>query len=93
MNPQSDHDGKSKTASPVDSSRYPEPAALSAKVDDGAPTYSEISDRAHQIWLEQGQPADSAEQNWLQAERELQASGTSRRLVEQVRAHAGSVQR
>ena len=86
MNPQGDHDGKSKTASAVDSSRYPEPA------EDGAPTYAEIADRAHQIWLEQGQPADSAEQNWLQAERELQASGTSRRLVEQVRAHAGSVQ-
>ena len=87
MNPQGDHDGKSKTASAVDSSRYPDPA------EDGTPTYAEISDRAHQIWLEQGQPSDSAEQNWLQAERELRASDTTRRVVEQVRAHAGSVQR
>ena len=87
MNPQGDHDGKSKSASAVDSQSYPEP------VEDGAPAYADIADRAHQIWLEQGQPADSAEQNWLQAERELRASATSRRLVQQVHAQAGSVQR
>jgi hypothetical protein len=87
MNRQADPDGKSKTASGADSPNYPDQG------EDGAPAYRHIAARAHQIWLEQGQPGDSAEDNWLQAERELRASATSRRLVEQVREHAGSVQR
>ncbi|MGH9646974.1 MAG: DUF2934 domain-containing protein [Bryobacteraceae bacterium] len=82
-----DHDGKSKSASAADGRHYPDPG------DDAAPAYQDIAARAHQIWLEQGQPLDSAEQNWLEAERELRASATSRRLVEQVHEHAGSVQR
>ena len=84
MNP---HDGKLKSASAVDGPSYPDP------VEDGAPTYEEIAGRAHQIWLEQGQPSDSAEQNWLQAERELRSSASSRGQLGQVRAHAGSMQR
>jgi len=57
------------------------------------PTPSEIAERAHQLWLEQGMPANTAEQNWLDAERELKAASRSRSLVEKARENAGSVQR
>lgn len=87
MDRHGDHDGKSKTASAADSGHYPDPG------EDAVPTYEDIAARAHQLWLAQGQPTDSAERNWLEAERELQASAKSRRLVAQVHEHAGSVQR
>jgi hypothetical protein len=57
------------------------------------PTPSEIAERAHQLWLEQGMPSNTAEQNWLDAERELKAAVKSRSLVEKVQENAGSVQR
>ena len=81
---QGDHDGKSKTASAVDGAHYPDPQE--------SPTYAEISARAHQLWLEQGQPLDAAMGNWLEAERELKAAANSRRLVQKVHERAGSVQ-
>ena len=56
------------------------------------PTRAEISDRAHKLWLEQGKPPDSAERNWLEAERELKAAAKSRSLVEKSREKGGSVQ-
>jgi hypothetical protein len=77
-----DHDGKSNGA------------AASENSDSlGTPTYAEIAALAHQLWLEQGQPSDSAERNWLEAERDLRASRVSRSLVEKVQEQAGSVQR
>ena len=57
------------------------------------PTPSEIAERAHQLWLEQGMPSNTAEQNWLDAERELKGASRSRSLVEKARENAGSVQR
>jgi hypothetical protein len=81
-----DHDGKSKSASAVDSQHYPEPT------EDGMPTHAEISERARGLWLEQGRPSDADERIWLQAEREMKASAKSRSLVEEVRKHSGSVQ-
>ena len=94
MNPAGDdHDGKSKAASAVDSRRYPGQENSSAPAPAGVPTHEEIATRAHELWLKEGQPRDSAERNWLEAERELTAAATSRRLVEQVHDTAGSVQR
>jgi Protein of unknown function (DUF2934) len=57
-----------------------------------APTHADISARAHQLWLEQGEPADSSERIWLEAERELQATVKSRSLLEKVQKRSGSVQ-
>jgi hypothetical protein len=57
------------------------------------PTEKEIAERAHQLWLQQGCPADSAEENWLQAERELHDAAMSNRLTEMSHENGGSVQR
>jgi len=35
------------------------------------PSHAEISARAYELWVEEGQPSDAAERNWLNAEREL----------------------
>jgi hypothetical protein len=56
------------------------------------PTAAEIGERAHQIWLQQGCPANAAEENWLQAERELHDALMSARLAEISREKGGSVQ-
>ncbi len=55
-------------------------------------THAEIAVRAHQLWIEQGKPPDSADKNWLEAERELNAATKSRSLLEKVTQRAGSVQ-
>ena len=56
------------------------------------PTHAEISERVHQIWLEEGSPEGSDQQHWLQAERELHDSRLSRRLTEISHEKGGSVQ-
>ena len=56
------------------------------------PTGAEIAERAHEIWLEQGCPANTAEENWLQAERELHDAAMSNRLSEISHERGGSVQ-
>lgn len=58
----------------------------------GAPTHAEIASRAYQLWLEQGRPPDSAEGNWLEAERELHAAAKSHSLIAKVHERGGSVQ-
>ncbi len=55
-------------------------------------THAEIKERAHQLWIEEGNPPDSAERNWLEAEHELNASAKSRSLLETVNQRGGSVQ-
>jgi hypothetical protein len=57
-----------------------------------APSHQEIAARAHQLWLAEGEPANSAERHWLEAERELQAAVKSRSLLEKVKQRSGSVQ-
>ena len=94
MNPRrDDHDGKSKAASAVDAPRYPDPLDSSFPEPTGIPTREEIETRAYELWLQEGQPWGAAERNWFDAERELKAAATSRRLVQQVHETAGSVQR
>lgn len=92
MKRRDDRDGKSKTASAVDAAHYPDPTS-SGPDRMQAPTREEIEARAHQLWLEEGQPSGAAERHWLEAERELTATATSRRLVEKAHQEAGSVQR
>jgi hypothetical protein len=82
-----DQNRKSRHASTVDYRHYPDSG------EESSPTHAEISARAYRLWMEQGRRPDSAEENWLRAERELTVSATSRRLVEQTRDQAGSVQR
>jgi hypothetical protein len=60
--------------------------------DQRAVTHAEIKIRAHQLWIEQGKPPDSAERNWLEAERELISAAKSRSLLEKVNQRGGSVQ-
>jgi hypothetical protein len=59
----------------------------------GSVTEAEIEVRAHQLWIEEGNPSDSAERHWLEAERELTSAAKSRNLLEKVKQQGGSVQR
>ena len=82
-----DHEGKSRSASVMDREHFTDSG------EDSQPTHAEIAARAYQLWIEQGRQSDSAEQNWLRAERELRSTATSRRLVDRIRERAGSLQR
>lgn len=89
-----DQDGKSQTASAVDEEHYPK----MDKGDHATPpephsvSHAEIADRAHEIWELKGRPANSAEENWLEAERELNDAFLSRRLIQVAHEKGGSVQ-
>jgi hypothetical protein len=87
-----DRDGKSKSASAVDQKRYSDLTEDPISQPAETPSYEDIAARAHQLWLEQGQPPDSSERNWLEAERELKAAATSRRMLKGVHEKSGSVQ-
>ena len=39
------------------------------------PTHDQISQRAYEIFIERGQPAGQDQAHWLEAERQLRASG------------------
>ena len=81
-----DQHGKSKSASAVDPSREKESSSTAS------PTEAEIAARAHELWLQEGKPSDSAGRHWLEAERQLKAGSQSRSLIEKVYNHGGSVQ-
>jgi hypothetical protein len=85
-----DHDGKSKSASAVDVKHYPHPGENA--ISPASPTHAEIAARAHELWIEQGRPPDSAERIWFEAERELKGLTGSRSLIDQVYNQSGSVQ-
>jgi Protein of unknown function (DUF2934) len=88
----SDRDGKSKTASGVDQSSYPEQNEVNnlALDDDSLPSRDQIAQRAFELWHAKGCPQGSAEQDWLDAEAELRAAGAPNGSTG---THAGSVQR
>ena len=89
-----DHDGKSKTASGVDSKHYPEMnESPSHSAVERAPTHVEIAKRAYELWLEQGSPENAAERNWIEAQQQLQSGGDSQNLLHDLHAKSGSVQR
>lgn len=68
-----DRDGKSKTASAVDAEHYPEQHEVSDQR--VAPSAHEIAQRAHELWVQRGRPEGSSDQDWFEAERELQELG------------------
>ncbi len=87
-----DHDGKSKTSSAVDGEHYPD---VETQEDHLLPGHSEIAALAHQLWLEQGRPAHSAERDWFEAERRLTADKrpSSPQTHQGVTTSTGTVQR
>jgi hypothetical protein len=74
-----DRDGKSKTASAVDQEHYPEQHEVEVVQSeaDPLPRHAQTAERAFELWQAHGCPQGSAEQDWLQAEAELQAEGAS----------------
>ncbi|MGH9665152.1 MAG: DUF2934 domain-containing protein, partial [Bryobacteraceae bacterium] len=56
------HDRKPKISPAADSEQISQPAPSIQ-----SPAHEEIAARAHELWLEQGQPPGSAESNWLEA--------------------------
>lgn len=95
----SDRDGKSKTASAVDSDHYPEQNETSNDrfESDVRPAHHQIAERAFNLWTARNGVGGSAEQDWLQAEYELQDEGraktASRNVTTGSADKAGSVQR
>lgn len=89
-----DQDGKSRTASAVDQEHYPPIGQKDHDPPDRSalPTAAEIADRAYHLWLDGGCREGLAEQNWLEAERELHDAAMSRRLTQIAHEKAGSVQ-
>jgi hypothetical protein len=89
-----DQDGKSKTASSVDDAHYPPITQKDHEPPDAPaqPTEAEIADRAYQLWMERGCPEGTDQQDWLEAERELQGSALSQRLTQMAHEKGGSVQ-
>lgn len=89
-----DQDGKSKTASATDEKHYPRLDKSDHEApDEPAPvSHEEIAERAHQLWMLKGYPPNSAEENWLEAERELHDARLSRRLTQMSHEKGGSVQ-
>jgi hypothetical protein len=77
MKDTSDHDGKSKTASAFDQDHDPEQQEVeNPKLEPELPSFHHyVARRAYDLWNERGRPEGSAEQDWLQAELELRASG------------------
>jgi hypothetical protein len=90
----SDQDGKSKTASAVDEKHYPPISHKDHETPDGPPPISEaeIAERAYEIWLRNGSPMGTAQEDWLEAERQLHDALISRRLTQMTHEKGGSVQ-
>ncbi len=88
-----DRDGKSQTASAVDQKHYPEQHQVenSGSESDWLPDHDQVAERAFLLWQARGCPDGSAEQDWLQAEAEMQ-SETASRSMQGTAARAGSVQ-
>ena len=76
----SDRDGKSKTASAVDQEHYPEQHEVEnfGSEADPYPTNEQIAQRAFELWQSRGCPEGSAEEDWRQAEAELQSKAAAR---------------
>jgi hypothetical protein len=52
----------------------------------------EIAERAYQLWIERGSPHGSHEEDWLEAEHQLNDATVSRRLTKINDEKGGSVQ-
>lgn len=59
-----------------------EEAALQQDSDPKQTSHEDIARLAHALWEQRGCPDDSAEEDWYQAERELQAIGEEQKPPE-----------
>jgi Protein of unknown function (DUF2934) len=92
----SDHDGKSKTASSVRATHYPEQHEVENsgfEEIDSLPTHEQIARRAFDLWQSRGYPRGSEAQDWMEAEEELRAAVNSRNALKPTAGRSGSVQR
>ena len=89
-----DHDGKSTTASAVDSKHYPDPVEVpSLPIAPAAPSDSDIEAKARELWSAQGTDSNFEIEDWReQAQRELDSLAQSRAAIELIHDNAGSVQ-
>ena len=58
---------------PTETAPAAEPVRKPVKAAAPAVSRDEIAQRAYEIWVRKGQPAGSADQDWLEAEAELRA--------------------
>ena len=91
----SDRDGKSRTASAVDQAHYPEQhEAENFGSEAGAlPSRDQIAAKAFELWQARGCPQGSAEQDWLEAEAELQLQAASSDRMQNTAARARTARR
>ena len=89
MNPSGDRDGKSKTSSAVDADHYPDVKPGTDHQAANGPFHVDIEKLAFHLWEKRGCPADSHEEDWLEAERQLREAQATSTIAE---AQAGSVQ-
>lgn len=87
----SDQDGKSKTASAVNAPAYPEQNEVVDHTPE-KPDAEAIRQRAHELWIRKGRPAGTADQDWREAEQELQDGTVLRADLQSGRKESGSVQ-
>ena len=73
-----DQDGKSKTASAADAAAYPEQHEVLNEAFGPPLTPREIQRRAYELWDRNGRPEGTEFQDWIEAERELQAHPRAR---------------
>ena len=93
MSYHTDRDGKSKTASGVANQNYPEQhEIIEDDIHFGSLLQDEIAERAYLLWHKRGRPEGTAELDWFEAERELQAAQNSRNAIAST-SETGSVQR
>ena len=91
-----DRDGKTKTSSAVDEKHYPE---MNGREEEEqrerggvSTTHAEIAALAYEIWEKAGCPADTQEQDWSEAERQILELRGNRNDSKTLAAQAGSVQ-
>jgi len=89
MKSRTDQDGKSKTASAVDGTHYPEQHEVVMEPRREA-DHHDIAELAYHLWMERGQPDGSAEQDWYEAAEMLRGKVNSSNAL---KSSAGSVQR
>lgn len=90
MNSSLDRDGKSQTSSAVDADHYPAVKPKPDHEEASGPFDADVAQLAFHLWEQRGRPANSHEEDWLEAERQLRAAQAQSRVVAE---QAGSVQR
>ena len=72
-----DRDGKSKTASAVDSEHYPEQNEVDGEHAFPGPLHQDVAQRAYELWVQRGSRHGHHHSDWFDAEEELRAAKNS----------------